>query len=180
MKKRKSIINIALTAVFTALIVLCTSQIKIPTGINDGYLHFGDSMIYLSACVLPLPYAVLSAAIGGALADVLAGVAVWAPATAIIKALNVLPFALVYFCRLTNSPNKLLNKWTAFMPLASGVITVFGYLLAEGIMYSFATALLSVPMSLIQAVGSAVIYYIASSALDKLKFKSKIRSINNG
>lgn len=174
MKNKKTIIDIALTAVFAALITLCTSQIKVPTGINDGYLHFGDSMIYLAACTLPLPYGMLAAAIGGGLADVLAGVPVWAPATAIIKALNVLPFALVYVCRLTKSQNKLLNKWTVFMPLASGAVTVLGYLLAEGLMYSFASAVLSVPMSLIQAVGSAVIYYLAAAALDRLNFKSKI------
>lgn len=174
MKNKKLIINISTAAVFSALITLFTSQIKLYTGINDGYLHFGDSMIYLAACTLPLPYAMVSAAIGGALADILAGAAVWAPATAIIKALNVLPFALIYICKLTKSPNKLLNKGTAFMPIISGIITIFGYLLAEGLMYSFATAVVSVPMSCIQAVGSAVIYYLAAAALDKLNFKSRL------
>ena len=94
--------------------------------------------------------------------------------TAIIKALNVLPFALVYTCHATKSPNKILNKTTAFMPLVSGLITIFGYLLAEGLLYSFPTALTSVPFSIIQAVGSAIIYYIAAPALDKVKFKTKL------
>lgn len=178
MKNRKTVLNVAMTAVFAALIMLFTSQIKIPTGINDGYLHFGDSMIYLAACILPLPYGMLSAAVGGALADILAGAAVWAPATAIIKALNVLPFALVYTLKRTKSPNRILNKTTAFMPIASGAITVFGYLLAEGIMYTFPSALLSVPISCVQAVGSAIIYYLAAAALDKLNFKSKIYKLH--
>lgn len=174
MKNKQKIINIALTSVFAALIAMLTSQIRIPTGINEGYLHFGDAMIYLAACSLPLPYGLLAASIGGALADILADAAVWAPATAIIKALNVLPFALIYTCRLTKSPNRILNKSTALAPLISGVITVLGYLLAEGIMYTFPSALTSVPISCIQAVGSAVIYYAAAAALDKLNFKSKI------
>lgn len=174
MKNKKLVINITATAVFASIIALFTSQLKLYTGINNGYVHFGDSMIYIAACTLPLPYAMLSAAIGGALADILAGAAVWAPATAIIKALNVVPFAIVYACHITKSPNKLLNKWTAFMPAASGIITIFGYLLAEGLMYSFPTALASVPMSCIQAVGSAVIFYIAAAALDKMNFKIKI------
>ena len=70
--------------------------------------------------------------------------------------------------------NKILNKTTAFMPLVSGLITIFGYLLAEGLLYSFPTALTSVPFSIIQAVGSAIIYYIAAPALDKVKFKTKL------
>ena len=176
-KNKKAIINIAITAVFASLIALMTSQIKMPTGINDGYLHFGDCMIYLAACTLPLPYALLAAAIGGATADILAGAAVWAIPTAIIKALNALPFALIYRLNLTKSPEKILNKQTSFMPLISGIITVLCYFIAEGFMYSFPAALLSVPLSCIQALGSAILWYIAAAALDKMNFK---RRINNG
>ena len=174
MRNKKSIINLAMGAVFAALIALMTSQIKMPTGINEGYLHFGDCMIYLAACTLPLPYALLAAAIGGATADILAGAAVWAIPTAIIKAINALPFALIYKLKLTKSPQRILNKQTAFMPLVSGFVTVFGYLLAEGLMYSFRTAWMSAPLSCVQALGSAIIWYIAAAALDKMNFKSKI------
>ena len=173
-KNKKAIINIAITAVFASLIALMTSQIKMPTGINEGYLHFGDCMIYLASCVLPLPYALLAASIGGATADILAGAAVWAIPTAIIKALNVLPFALIYKFKLTKSPEKILNKQIAFMPLASGFITIFGYFIAEGLMYTFPAALPSVPLSCIQATGSAILWYLAAAALDKMNFKSKL------
>lgn len=173
-KSMTALLNLVKAAVFAALIAVMTAYIKFNTGINDGYLHFGDSMIYLAACILPLPYAMAAAAIGGFCADILAGAAAWAPFTAVIKALNVLPFALVYTCHATKSPNKILNKATAFMPLVSGLITIFGYLLAEGLLYSFPTALTSVPFSIIQAVGSAIIYYIAAPALDKVKFKTKL------
>ena len=176
-KNKKAIINIAITAVFASLIALMTSQIKMPTGINDGDLHFGDCMIYLAACTLPLPYALIAASVGGATADILAGAAVWAIPTAIIKAINALPFALIYKFKLTKSPEKILNKQTAFMPLASGFITIFGYFIAEGLMYSFPAALPSVPLSCIQALGSAILWYIAAAALDKMNFK---RRINNG
>ena len=118
--------NLVIAAVFAALIAVFTAYVSIKTGINDGYLHFGDSVIYLAACILPTPYAVAAAALGGALADILGGAAIWAPFTAVIKALNVLPFALVYVCKRTASPQKILNKTTAFMPIVSGLITVFG------------------------------------------------------
>ena len=165
----KHLYLIVTAALCAALIAVMTAFVKFNTGINDGYLHFGDSMVYL-----PLPYAMVAAAIGGALADILAGAAVWAPFTAVIKALNTVPFALMYTLKVTKQPNRILNKATAGMPVLSGLITVFGYLLAEGILYSFPTAWTSVPFSIIQAVGSAIIYYIVAAALDKMNFKSKI------
>lgn len=171
---KKQLYNLVVAAVFAALIAVMTAYIKFNTGINDGYLHFGDSMIYLASCILPLPYAMAAAAIGGFTADILAGAAVWAPFTAIIKALNALPFALVYTCHWTKKPNKLLNKVTAPMPVVSGLITIFGYLLAEGLLYSFPSAWTSVPFSIIQATGSAILYYIAAAALDKVNVKSRI------
>lgn len=170
----KHLYLIVTAALCAALIAVMTAFVKFNTGINDGYLHFGDSMVYLAACILPLPYAMVAAAIGGALADILAGAAVWAPFTAVIKALNTVPFALMYTLKVTKQPNRILNKSTAGMPVLSGLITVFGYLLAEGILYSFPTAWTSVPFSIIQAVGSAIIYYIVAAALDKMNFKSKI------
>lgn len=112
MKKSNSIkqlINLVTAALFAALIAVMTAYVSFKTGINDGYLHFGDSMIYIAACVLPLPYAMAAAAVGGLVADILAGAAMWAPFTAVIKALNVLPFALVYALHKTKSPQKILN-----------------------------------------------------------------------
>lgn len=177
MRKSKSftvLFYLVLSAVFAALIAVMTAFVKFNTGINNGYLHFGDSMIYLAACILPLPYAMVSAAVGGALADVLAGVAIWAPFTAVIKALNAVPFALVYTLHKTKTSNKLLNKCTAYMPVVSGAITVFGYYLVEGLLYTFPTAQVSIIFSVIQAIGSAAIYYIAAAALDRAHIKQRL------
>lgn len=165
--------KLTLTALCAALIAVFTAFVKVPTGINEGYVHLGDTFIYLSACLLPMPYAVVSAAIGGALADILAGAAVWAPFTAIIKALNVIPFALIYTLKATKSPQKIVNKGTVCMPVVSGVITVFGYLLAESFLYNFPSALTSVPFSIIQAVGSAILFYVIGISLDKMNFKNR-------
>ncbi len=148
MNKTKKLVTAAL---FASLIAVCTAFIKIPTGINAGYVHFGDALIYLASTVLPLPYAVTAAAIGGAFADIMAGATLWAPATAIIKALNVLPF--------------ILNKKIA--PVLSGAITVAGYFLAEAMLFSAESALASIPFSLIQAVGSAIIYYLLSAIFER-------------
>ena len=61
---------VTLTGLMAAMIALMTAYIcHIPTGINGGYIHFGDSLIYIAAALLPTPYAHASAAIGGGLAD---------------------------------------------------------------------------------------------------------------
>ena len=44
-KSTTALLNLVKAAVFAALIAVMTAYIKFNTGINDGYLHFGDSMI---------------------------------------------------------------------------------------------------------------------------------------
>ena len=173
--KKQSVKKITFTALFAALIAVMTAFIKMPTGINEGYLHFGDSMIYLAGCLLG-PWAALAAAIGGALADILAGAAVWAPATAIIKALNAVPFIVAsHFYFINKGKQKIVNWYTVPMVIVSGLITIFGYLLAEGLMYSFPSAWTSVPFSIIQAVGSAIVFIILGCALDAVKIQKLMK-----
>ncbi len=167
-KTKNNIKNICFTGLMAAMITVCTAFIKVPTGINSGYLHFGDSMIYIASCFLG-PWAFIAAAIGGAFADILSGAPQWAIATAIIKALNAVPFVIMSaMYRKKNDKIKIVNKYTLPMVIVSGLITIFGYLVAEGIMYSFPSAWTSVPFSIVQAVGSAVIYVIIGKILDKL------------
>ena len=153
-------------AVMAALIAVMTSFVKVYTGINNGYVHFGDAVVYLAACLLPRPYAMAAAAIGGGLADCLAGVPMWAIPTAIIKAMNTLPF--------TSRGPSILCPRNAVMSVGSGAVTVLGYLAVESLLYSPAAAVLSVPFSLVQAGGSAVLFLIAAFAMDRIHLKSRL------
>ena len=86
MEKEKKLRNMVYTGLFAALICLTTAFIlHIPVG--NGYIHLGDSFIYLAACMLPMPYGILAAAIGGSMADLLSGYAIYAIPTAIIKSM---------------------------------------------------------------------------------------------
>ena len=74
-----------LAGAMTALTVIFTAYIfHIPVGVNGGYVHFGDSVIYLAAVLLPAPYAMAVGALGGGIADLLTA-PMWAVATVIIK-----------------------------------------------------------------------------------------------
>jgi uncharacterized repeat protein (TIGR04002 family) len=172
--RNKSLLKITYTAIFTALILLATSVLKFSTGLGEGYIHLGDSLIYLSACILPFPYCLVAGALGGALADIISGYAIWSIPTMIIKALNVLPFAII--CKKSKS-TKILSKQTVLMTVISGVITIVGYFIAESILYSVASATLSLIGNTIQAVASGIIFVIIATTLDKINFK---RRINNG
>ena len=82
---------LCLSAVFAAAITVTTAyllHIPIPTG---GYIHVGDAVLYLAACLLPAPYAVAAAAIGAGLADLLTA-PMWVLPTLVIKALVALLF----------------------------------------------------------------------------------------
>ena len=61
---------ITVTGLFAAMIALMTAYIfHIPYGANGGYIHFGDALIYIAAVLLPRPYALAAAAIGGGVID---------------------------------------------------------------------------------------------------------------
>lgn len=174
-KNKNLTLMIAISALFAALIAVLTSMVRIPTGLNEGYVHIGDSMIFLVSSLLPMPYSILASSIGGACADLISGVPVWAPATAIIKGLNAVPFAIMLRYNLKHNRNSKIISWEmTLMLIISSVITVLGYYVAEGIMFSFKSALLFAPLEFVQVGGSALLYYIIGISLDKSKLTPKL------
>ena len=164
MKSDKKLRQLTLTGILAALITLFTAYIvHIPVGATGGYVHLGDSIIYLSAVLLPWPYAMAAGAIGGGLADLLTA-PMWAPATIIIKSLIVIPF--------TSKGSGILNKRNLVAPLIAMVITIAGYYVAEVILYGKEAAfLISVTSNAIQGIGSAAVFYIFGAALEKAGIK---------
>lgn len=166
--------TIALSAMFAALVTVTTAFIKIPTPVG-GYVHPGDSMVYLAASVLPGPFGIIASAIGGALADLISGYPHWAIPTAIIKALNVLPFFLCRYA-LKNNPRyrRIINLPNLLMIIPSTVITLVGYLFANAFFKGFAVALTSLVPNLIQAIVAAVLFIALGLSLDAVQFKQKL------
>ncbi len=175
--------QIILAALFAAMTTVLTFYIKIP--MHNGYLHLGDSMIYLAAIFLPTPLAMISAGIGGMLADAIGGYTMYMLPTFIIKALLVLPFS--------NKCYKLLTKRNILALVVASLITTFGYYIAEVVLVSlsatngfshfceymfssvaWASALYCIPGNIMQAVGSAVVFVFLAVALDKIKIKDRI------
>ena len=167
-KKRNKYFNLILAAIFAALTVVTTMiHIPVPLFTNEGYLHFGDAVIYLAASILPTGYACAAAAVGGGMADLFSQAALWAPATIIIKALLALTF--------TSKKDRFICKRNIIALVICCFITIAGYYAAEAVIYgNWATPVIAIAGNSIQAVGSAAIYLIVATALDKIKLKNKI------
>ena len=158
--KKESIRNLALSGLMGALVLLLTYWPHIPVG--NGYVHMGDTFIYLAAVILPLPYGLAVATAGAALADCLSGFALWAPATIVIKGLTVLLF--------TSKSDKLLCLRNKLAPIGAGILCAGGYYLYEAVLYgNYIAPLTSIPGNLIQSLVSGVVFYIMAMALKNRK-----------
>lgn len=157
----------SITGIFAALITVMTAYIcHIPVPIAGGYMHLGDSLIYVAAALLPTPYAMAAAAIGGGLADLLTA-PMWALPTFIIKALITLPF--------TNKSGKILTKRNMIAPILAYFISGTGYFLANNMIFHSGVALFtSFGASLIQSSASAILFYVVAILLDKAGFKRQM------
>ena len=154
-----------IASIFTALIFVVTAYLHIPT--NNGYIHVGDGLIYLAACILPWPYAMAVGAGGALLADCLTGFAIWAPGSVIIKALTALLF--------TNKSKKIMGVRNDAVLLPAAVICAGGYYLYEAALYgNWISPLMGIPASLTQSVTSSVLFIVMGIAFDKLNLKNKL------
>lgn len=154
------------TGILAALITIMTAYIcHIPIGVNGGYVHFGDSLIYLAATLLPTPYALAAAAIGGGMADLLTA-PMWTVATVIIKMLITIPF--------TNKSSKIITSRNVIATVIAYFISGLGYFLAEYLLFgNWSVLLVSMSQSLVQSVGSAIFFVVFGLALDKVHVKSR-------
>lgn len=166
-KENRKVQYLTMSGILAAMITLMTAYVcHIPIGTSGGYVHFGDALIYVGAVLLPKPYAIATAVIGGGLADLLTA-PMWTPATMIIKMLIVLPF--------TSKKAKILNVQNITALFIGVVITCIGYFIAEYLLFgTWAVFFASIFPNMIQGIGSAVFFAIIVTALEKTNFKQRI------
>ena len=138
--------KLAAHGVFTAIIAVLTlfASIPLPVGSGGAYLNAGDAAVYTAAFVLGPVGGAIVAAVGSALADVLHGAVVYAPATFIIKGLMGLIAGLLF------------KKSRVLAPTVGGVVMPVGYFAYELLLYGIGTALFGLWTNAIQyAFGAA-------------------------
>lgn len=154
----KRLIGASLAA---ALVFIATYLIKVEIGLA-GYIHVGDAII-LAFSALFGPIAILASAIGSALADLLAGYAIYIVPTAIIKALVA---TIVCY-----APFKKHKFGIVFSFSIAELVMVGLYFLVDFWYHGLAIAVQAIPLNLLQGLSGVLIGFILLSALKKVNLK---------
>lgn len=163
--KNQRVKRMCLTGVFTAVVFVLTAYLHIPS--HTGYTHVGDGVIYLAACMLPLPYAMFVGAGGALLADCLTGFAIWAPGSVVIKTAAVLFFS--------RRGEKIVSWRNVLALVPAWAVCIGGYYLYESLITgNFIAPLSGIPGYITQCVLSSALFVVLGLALDKLNVKQTV------
>ena len=161
---KRKILLLCFCALFVAIICACT-LIAIPLPI--GFFNLGDAACLMAAYVLGPVFGTMCAAIGSALADLLLGYAVYAPATAIVKGAMALCACLIF--RALTKKGKLQILPLALAAVVGEAIMVAGYFVYEALVLGFGMgALASVLGNTTQGVCGAVISTVLMTVFIKV------------
>ena len=141
----RSILHLVMASVLAALSCAATLVLTVPSP-TGGYMNLGDTVVLLGAYLLGPWWGAAAGGIGSMLADLMAGYALYAPATLLIKGTMAFLAALLY---------RVLGKKRMAVILCGAVaeaIMVFGYWFYDGLlMGSLAGAAVGIPSNLMQA-----------------------------
>ena len=151
MQSTNRVRTLTLASMLAALIFVATSFFKLPVSLTQGYIHLGDGFILLGAALLGTP-AIIAAALGSALADLLGGYTVYILPTFIIKGLVG---AVAVWSLAKQRP--LVMRLAGL--IAAEAVMVLGYFLAEWLVlgYGWAAAVGALIPNIMQGISGVVI-----------------------
>ncbi|MBA4347915.1 MAG: hypothetical protein C0413_03585 [Clostridiales bacterium] len=161
----KSIRRLTAAGVLAAAIVLLTTLVSLPMPGGLGYINLGDVGVLLAGMMLGGGWGALCAGAASALADVLLGYTVYAPATFIIKGLVALVAGLLF----ARTQKKI--RFAALYPAA--LIVPVGYFFYEVMLYGVASAIPNILFNTMQCLIGAVIATVLGLMLSKSKLFMK-------
>lgn len=161
-------LKLVIAALMAAMACVATMVIKIPIPATGGYINLGDCIVLLSGIVLGPLYGGIAAGLGCALADLMGGYVIYAPATFVIKALMSVITGLI----IKNTSKKFIAKFV-LAGLISEIIMILGYFVFEAVImgYGFA-AVGAIPGNAAQGVAGIAIAAILLPVLGKLNLAS--------
>ena len=159
--------DLTILGLLIALVAVSTMVIKIPTIATQGYIHLGDSMIFLAAIMFGKKRGAIAGGLGSAMADLLLGYTHWILPTLIIKTLMGYGVGVIA----DQESSNLINLRNSIALLFGASWMVLGYFIAGGIMKgSFLVAAASVPANLIQGFVGALLFIPIGAALKRTKY----------
>ncbi len=154
--------KIIFSALFAALCCIFTIIVRIPLTLG-GFINLGDSAVLASGYFLGGGYAFFAAAVGSALADILSGYAIYAPATFLIKGL----MALV-MCGFAKKAKK---RFLIAGGIISEMLMCVGYYVFEGFLYGFTESLVNIPANIVQGLCNLAVGLILVEIFKKYKLR---------
>ncbi|GAB6139136.1 ECF transporter S component [Halanaerobaculum tunisiense] len=166
--------KLAINGLLIALVAVATMAIKIPVPATQGYIHPGDSMIYLAAILFGAEVGLIAGGVGSALADLLLGYPQFAIITLLVKGLEGW---IIGYLAYREKPTTSLRGKDIIAALVGGSWMVAGYYLGEAALYkSFIAPLAEIPMNIGQAIGGAIIAFPIIYAILKTDLLESIKS----
>ena len=155
--------KIVVASLMAALTCVATMIIKIPSPL-EGYLNLGDCVVLVAGWMLSPAYGFLAAGLGSALADLLSGYAIYAPATFVIKGLMALAAFAVY-----KLLQKRVGKFSARLigGVTAEVLMIAGYFVFEGFMYGFGPSVVNIPANAVQGVAGIIVGLLLIKVFEK-------------
>jgi uncharacterized membrane protein len=155
-KSMRIALQLAIAAVFAALVCIATIVFTISIPATSGYFNLGETVIYVAALLFGPYVGGLAGGVGAAIADMIMA-AQFAPGTLIIKGVEGL---IVSFLnrRLPKRMEKLsLNAIIAV--IVGGLEMVAGYFLYENLVlsYSIAAATVEIPFNIVQMLVGLIV-----------------------
>lgn len=149
-------------------IVAALTLIVVPMPISNGYVNLGDAAVFLAANMVGGVWGMLCAGLGSALADLILGYGIYAPATFLIKAAAAGISMLLY--------KRLKGALRLFALVLGGLAVPAGYFLFEGafVLKDFAAAAVNVPFNLLQALLGAVLGFAFLKVAERVFPESRI------
>ena len=155
--------KIVVASLMAALTCVATMIIKIPSPL-EGYLNLGDCVVLVAGWMLSPVYGFLAAGLGSALADLLSGYALYAPATFVIKGLMALAVFAVY-----KLLQKRVGKFAARLigGVTAEVLMIAGYFVFEGFLYGFGPSVVNIPANAVQGVAGIIVGLLLIKVFEK-------------
>jgi uncharacterized membrane protein len=162
--KHHNVHKLTLCAVMAALLFVLTFLIRIPILASGGYIHMGDTIIYLCGYILGGSLGATIAGIGSALADLAAGAVIYILPTFVIKALMGFMVGLIAYKKTKVS----FLRFTVAC-LTAGAWMVTGYFIFEAAMFDLAYGLSALPFNVVQYLVNVVCAVLLKGAADRIK-----------
>jgi uncharacterized membrane protein len=164
MEERRDALKIAMVAVMTAVVVVFTMVVKIPTA--KGYLNLSDVAICFVAFTFGPWTAFIAGGLGTALADLISGYAQWAPISFVVHGLEGLLVALVVRKKTEQNNIPAVRKVLAAL-VCVATVSVGYFLLSGAFISGFAVALAEVPWNVVQSAVGVVLGLAVSYAVQR-------------